>query len=63
MGIIVTINDSKYLADVGFGEFTFYPVKIEVNKIQDDQRGKFKIENYDDTHLQISKIDGDDIIP
>jgi N-hydroxyarylamine O-acetyltransferase len=63
MAIIATINDAQYLVDVGFGEFTFYPVKMELNKMKEDQRGKFKIEKYDDAYLQISKIEGDEIVP
>jgi len=32
MALIVKIKDGNYLVDVGFGEFSFYPIKIELNK-------------------------------
>lgn len=63
MAIIVTINGEKYLPDVGFGEFAFYPLKIDLNNLLEDPRGKFKINIYDDTYLLVSKIEGDESTP
>ena len=50
MTLIVTLKDDKYLVDVGFGEFTFYPVKIELNKETIDPGGVFRIERYNDDY-------------
>ena len=56
LAIIATINSSDYLVDVGFGEFAFEPLKIELNKIQNDKRGLFRIEKYDDIYYKVSKL-------
>jgi N-hydroxyarylamine O-acetyltransferase len=53
--IIAKINSADYLVDVGFGEFAFRPLKIELNKIQDDERGSFRLEKYDDDYYKVSK--------
>jgi N-hydroxyarylamine O-acetyltransferase len=54
--IIAKINSTDYLVDVGFGEFAFLPLRIELNKIQDDERGSFRIEKYDDEYYKVSKL-------
>lgn len=56
MAIIATIQDDKYLVDVGFGEFSFYPIKIEPDTDQPDPRGVFRIEPYDEAHLVVKKM-------
>jgi N-hydroxyarylamine O-acetyltransferase len=63
MAIIATINNTKYLVDVGFGEFSFLPLKIELNMLQIDQRGKFIIERHDDVYLIVKKVDVENLIP
>jgi N-hydroxyarylamine O-acetyltransferase len=54
--IIAEINSTDYLVDVGFGEFAFLPLRIELNKIQDDERGSFRIEKYDDEYYKVNKL-------
>ena len=63
MAIITRIKKNDYLTDVGFGEFAFAPLKIEVNKVQEDRRGIFKIEEYDSKYLKVSKHDTNKWIP
>lgn len=63
MAIIAQFNKEFFLTDVGFGEFTFYPLKIELNQIQQDKKGEFKIEKYDDIHFQVSKKEENNWIP
>lgn len=63
MAIIAQFNNDLFLTDVGFGEFTFHPLKIELNQIQQDKKGEFKIENYDDIHFQVSKKEKDNWMP
>jgi N-hydroxyarylamine O-acetyltransferase len=41
---------------VGFGEFAFQPLRIELNKTQEDERGSFSIEKYDDEYYEVSKL-------
>jgi N-hydroxyarylamine O-acetyltransferase len=56
LAIIAEINSTDYLVDAGFGEFAFLPLRIELNKIQDDERGSFRIEKYDDEYYKVSKL-------
>ncbi len=55
LAIIVHIEENDYLADVGFGEFTFSPLKIEFDKIQNDTRDKFRITKYEGEYLQVNR--------
>lgn len=59
LAIIASIGSADYLADVGFGEFAFQPLKIEPGEIQKDDRGHFKIEQLEDGYLRVSKLSGD----
>ena len=59
MTLIVTLKDDKYLVDVGFGEFTSYPVKIELNKEIMDPAGIFRVESYNGDHKVIKKKNAD----
>lgn len=54
--IVVAIENSEYLVDVGFGEFAFEPLKIELNQPLHDERGRFIIEQFDETRLVVSKM-------
>lgn len=56
MALIVEINNDKYLVDVGFGEFSLCPIKIELNKDINDPRGIFRIETFNETHKVVKKI-------
>ena len=55
--IIATINNVEYLTDVGFGEFTFEPLKLQLGNIQKDERGDYKIDKYENGYLSVSKIE------
>ncbi|MEM9686147.1 MAG: arylamine N-acetyltransferase [Bacteroidota bacterium] len=57
LAVIVTLNQEKYLVDVGFGEFAFHPLKLEMNIKQADPRGDFIIEKYENDYYKASKID------
>jgi len=59
LAIIAKIESVDYLADVGFGEFAFSPLKIELNTIHNDERGSFRIEKYDDLYYKVAKRAGD----
>lgn len=54
--IIVTINNTKYLTDVGFGEFTFEPLEIQLGIIQNDERGNYLIDNYENKYFRVNKV-------
>jgi N-hydroxyarylamine O-acetyltransferase len=55
LAIIARIGSTDYLADVGFGEFAFSPLKSEPDAIQNDERGNFMIEKYDDLYYNVTK--------
>ncbi|MEO6722254.1 MAG: arylamine N-acetyltransferase [Ferruginibacter sp.] len=55
MALIVKIEEDSYLVDVGFGEFSFYPIKIESDKDTNDPRGIFRIENFDENYKVVKK--------
>ena len=57
MAIIVNLNQIEYLVDVGFGEFTFHPLKLEIDRVQSDPRGNFIIEEYQYGYYKVSKIE------
>ena len=59
LAIIVILNKDEYLVDVGFGEFTFYPLKLQTNILQKDPRGNFIIEEIENDYYKVSKVDGD----
>src|SRR4030095_4944620 len=63
MAIVASIENQNYLVDVGFGEFTYSPLKLELDLLQADRAGKFMIKQYDATYLTVSKVDGNGSIP
>jgi len=63
MVIIARIKKDDYICDVGYGEFAFAPLKIELNSVQEDRRGLFRVEEYDSNYLRVSKHDVDKWIP
>ncbi|MTI31201.1 arylamine N-acetyltransferase family protein [Xanthovirga aplysinae] len=63
MAMIVNIDGTNYLTDVGFGEFTFAPLKLELEKIQEDERGSFVFDQYDEGYFRVNKIENDEWAP
>lgn len=62
LSLIATIDGIKYLTDVGFGRFSFTPLKIELNKIQNDTHGKFIFDQYNEEYLRINNVvDGEKV--
>lgn len=55
--IIATVGDEEYLVDVGFGAFTTQPLRFVVGEKQQDESGIFTIRKYDDTYLEVAKLD------
>ena len=43
LAVIVLVDGTEYLADVGFGEFAFAPLRTEYGVVQQDARGAFVI--------------------
>ncbi|GAA0195051.1 arylamine N-acetyltransferase [Fulvivirga kasyanovii] len=63
LAVIVEIDGDEYLTDVGFGEFTFAPLKIEPDSIQHDERGNFMVDMLDENWFRVSKIEGKQVVP
>ncbi len=55
--IIVKIGSTEYLTDVGFGEFIFEPLKLQLGEIQNDERGSYSINKFENDYLRVSKIE------
>jgi N-hydroxyarylamine O-acetyltransferase len=55
--LIVKIDDTDYLTDVGFGEFIFEPLKLELGLVQNDARGKFVIDKYRNGYFRVTKLE------
>ena len=55
MTLIVKIKDDNYLVDVGFGEFSSYPINMALNKEINDPGGIFSVETFDETYTVIKK--------
>jgi N-hydroxyarylamine O-acetyltransferase len=63
LSIVVKIENTEYLTDVGFGEFIFEPLELHFDKIQKDSRGSYVIDKYDGVYLRVSKIKDGKSIP
>lgn len=57
--IIVTIGELEYLADVGFGDFTFEPLRIVADIEQQDREGVFVIRREEYGRLMVERNVGD----
>lgn len=57
MALIVTIEEQKYLCDVGFGEFCFAPLPLQWPTQYVDARGIFHIDEYPEEYICIGKTD------
>lgn len=54
LALLVSIDEETYLADVGFGEFVFQPLRFELDLEQKDPRGKFMIQEMAPPYFLIS---------
>ena len=61
--IIVKIENIDYLTDVGFGEFIFEPLELQLGKIQNDGRSYYLFDEYEDGYLRLNKIEEGTHIP
>lgn len=61
--IIVKIEGTEYLTDVGFGEFIFEPLKLQLEIVQNDERGSYVIDKYNDEFFRVNKIANGEYTP
>ncbi|MBK7870589.1 MAG: arylamine N-acetyltransferase [Saprospiraceae bacterium] len=60
MCIMISLEDKRWLADVGFGDLFIKPIEIQTDTIQFDSRNYFKIELFDqDQFLLLMSSDGE----
>lgn len=59
LAIIATINDTRYMVDVGFGEFALHPLKIKLHTDLPDPRGVFRMEPHENSYLVVKKKGAD----
>ena len=57
LAIIATVGKNDYLVDVGFGEFSFSPLILALYVQQEDERGLFMLDRYDQEYLRINKME------
>lgn len=59
MLLIVELDQKDYLVDVGFGDNFLEPLKFEIDILQRDNKGLFKIAQIDDIHFELKKFSQD----
>jgi len=55
LAVIVSFHNEQWLTDVGFGEFAFSPLKILTGIEQKDERGIFRINQFDEEYIAVQK--------
>lgn len=63
LALLVTIKEEEYLTDVGFGEFSFEPLKIALNQVQTDARGTYVFDKYDERYYRVSRLENGELRP
>jgi len=63
MILVVTLGDTEYIADVGFGDFIAEPLLFAPGVEQSDREGTFIIEHEDSGSSKIVKKTGDGWVP
>ncbi len=63
LAIIVNFDEKEFLSDVGFGELTFGPLEIKLNKLQKDKRGDFLIDMHDNEYFRVNKMENGVVVP
>ena len=63
LALLVTIEGEEYLTDVGFGEFSFAPLKIALDQVQADARGNYVFDKYDESYYRVSRVENGNIQP
>lgn len=63
MAILAEVDGDRYLADVGFGDFSAEPLKIILDTLQHDRYGDFQIEKFDSSYLIVKNRVEDRLVP
>ena len=57
LAIVVTIDDTDYLVDAGFGRFAVTPLKIGTDSLMSDGIAEYQISKYDGNYLKVSRVE------
>jgi N-hydroxyarylamine O-acetyltransferase len=63
LAIIVNVENSEFLVDVGFGKFSLEPLKLEMGQMISDSFGKFQFDKYDKDYYRINEIKDNNLLP
>ncbi|WP_018479593.1 arylamine N-acetyltransferase family protein [Pontibacter roseus] len=63
MALLVTIAGEEYLADVGFGEFSFAPLKLVLGQVQADARGDYRFDRHDADYYRVIRVENGEVRP
>ncbi|MDF1864182.1 MAG: arylamine N-acetyltransferase [Saprospiraceae bacterium] len=63
LATLVIINEEEYLTDVGFGDFTVHPLKLELGKLQNDPTGLYLIDKFEEDYFRVNRIQNGEKIP
>ncbi|MEM1322766.1 MAG: arylamine N-acetyltransferase [Bacteroidota bacterium] len=56
LALLVKVEGKTFLADVGFGKFSFQPIELLIGQAQQDPFGQFIIVQHDEDYLRIDTI-------
>ncbi len=60
LAVIVIIDGQEYLADVGFGDSFFAPLKMVLDEEQQDRKGVYRIRQYDANYFLLEFSEKED---
>ena len=63
LAVIVTLDGKEYLTDVGYKEFAFAPLKLELDISQKDERGHFRFDQHSEGYIRVSKVSNMETLP
>jgi N-hydroxyarylamine O-acetyltransferase len=63
LALMVRIDGQDFLADVGFGEFAFSPLRFNVKEACVDERGIFIFETFGTSEFRVSKKKEEEVVP
>ena len=63
LAILAFLEGETYIVDVGFGAFTFEPLRFVPDVLQHDPNGTFLIEEYDEEYFLVLQVRDHDRIP
>ena len=60
---VVNINGEEYLTDIGYGKFSFTPLKLNIDEIQHDKSADYVIDEFEGDYLRVCRSDNGNKTP